>query len=183
MTGFVSIAIEKSLADQLARAAAEAADLSPAMNQISEEMLTDTRRRYLAEVAPGGVPWKKSARAIADGGKTLQAKGFLLRSLDRRSGPKFAEVGVVPGAPQSAYAAAHQFGFDEAVNVKAHKRKVEQAFGKRLATAIIADVKAHTRTMRIPARPFLGFDPDTIEDIRDILADHLRQVFDRAAKA
>lgn len=183
MSGFISIAVEKSLADQLARAQAEAVDLTPAMAKASEEMLADTRRRFLAQVAPGGVPWKKSRRAIEEGGATLQREGFLLRSLDRRSGGNFAEVGVKPGAPQESYAAVHQFGSNKTVSVKAHQRKVEQAFGQRLVKAVIAEVAAHSRVMRMPARPYLGFDPDTIENIREILTDHLRSAFDQAARA
>jgi phage virion morphogenesis protein len=167
MSGFVSITIDRSLADQLARATAEAADLRPAMDEISEEMLTDTRRRFFAEVAPGGVPWKKSQRAIEKGGKTLQDKGFLLRSLDRRSGANFAEVGVTPGGPQEAYAAIHQFG-----GTIVPKNKKTLSFGGRLAAKVT-----------MPARPYLGFDPDTAEDIREILSAHLRRVFDQAAPA
>ncbi len=157
MSDTITLTIERSLADQLARARREAADLAPAMAEISELMLEDTRRRFRAEVAPGGVPWKKSRRAIERGGKTLQDKGFLLRSLDRRSGERFAEVGVKPGAPQSTYAAIHQFGG----TIRPRARKA-LSFGGRLVAKVV-----------MPARPYLGFDPDVREDIVLILKRHL----------
>lgn len=167
MTGFIAIRIDKSLADQLARAQVEAIDLTPAMDEVAEEMLADTRRRFDAEVAPGGVPWKKSRRAIEDGGKTLNLSGILRRSIDRRSGANFAEVGVTAGLPQSTYAAIHQFG-----GTITPKAKKALSFGGRLFAKVV-----------MPARPYLGFDPDTIEDINTILADHLRQAFDQAARS
>lgn len=165
MSAFLTITIERSLADQLAQARRQAADLRPAMDEVSELMLEDTRRRFLAEVAPGGVPWKKSRRAIETGGKTLEDKGFLLRSLDRRSGATFAEVGVKPGAPQSTYAAIHQFGG----TITPRKGKA-LSFGGRLVAKVV-----------MPARPYLGFDPDVVEDIMLILRRHLSRALGGAA--
>ena len=178
---FASIVLERRLSDQLARAAREGADLSLPMAEISEQMLEDTRRRFEAEVAPGGVPWKKSRRSIRDGGKTLQERGFLIRGLHRRSGATFAEVGVRNNAPQNVYAEAHQTGVNKQVQVKAHTRTIKQAFGKRLANAVVANIGAFTRQMNIPARPYLGFDLDEIEAIKDILIAHLRRIFGAAA--
>lgn len=166
MSGFISITIDRSLADQLARAAAEAADLRPAMAAIASVMRDDTVRRFQAQVAPGGVPWKRSQRAIEDGGKTLQDKGFLIASLGQRHGPEFAEVGVESGVA-APYAAIHQFG-----GTIVPKNKKALSFGGRVVSKVV-----------MPARPYLGFDPDTIEDIREVLAAHLRRAFGQSAQA
>ena len=161
MTGFVSIVLERRLSEQLSRAVRDAADLRPAMDEISEKMLSNTRARFQAERGPDGVPWKKSRRALEEGGKTLQLKGFLIRSLDRRSGSRYAEVGVRPGAPQSTYAAIHQFG-----GTITPRRGKALSFGGRLVSKVV-----------MPARPYLGFGEEDRRDIVEILSDHLRQIF------
>ncbi len=165
MTGFVSIALERRLSEDLARAQREAADLTPAMDEISEAMLDNTRERFMAERGPSGVPWKRSQEAIAEGRKTLQKKGFLIRSLDRRSGATFAEVGVKPGAPQQTYAAIHQFG-----GTIVPRAKKALSFGGRLVAKVI-----------MPARPYLGFGADDRRDITAVLMRFLRRVFGEPA--
>ena len=165
MSGFVSIELEQRLSDQLARAQREAADLSQPMADASEAMLANTRARFAAERGPRGVPWKKSQRAIEKGGKTLQDKGFLIRSLDRRSGADFAEVGVKPGAPQQTYAAIHQFG-----GTIVPRAKKALSFGGRLVAKVI-----------MPARPYLGFGAEDVRDVTEILTRFLRGIFGETA--
>lgn len=178
---FASITLERKLSEQLARAQREGANLSEPMDEISEKMLANTRARFLAERAPSGVPWKKSNRAISDGGKTLQLKKFLLRSLGRRFGANFAEAGVEAGAPQEAYAAAHQEGSNKQVTVKAHTRTIKEAFGVRLAKAVTVHVASYSRAMNLPARPYLGFGQEDRDDITDILTRFLRGIFGEGA--
>ncbi|WJY18679.1 phage virion morphogenesis protein [Alteriqipengyuania flavescens] len=163
----MNLTIDRSLADQLRRAREEARDLTWAMDRISEEMLAQTRRRFDAEVAPSGVPWRKSKRAAEAGGKTLQDKGFLRRSLDRRSGATYAEVGVRPNGPQETYAAIHQFG-----GTIRPKTKKALAFGGRVVASVT-----------MPARPYLGFDREDREDIEAILTAHLQRAFVEGAAA
>ena len=52
------------------------------------------------------------------------------------------------------YAGAHERGFSGSVQVPAHSRTVTQAFGVPIAP-VRAQVRAHSRQVRIPARPFL----------------------------
>ena len=165
MSGFLTIKLEKRLSEQLARAKREAVNLTTAMDRISELMLENVNRRFANEVGVSGVPWKRSRRAIEDGGKTLRDKGFLQRSIDRRSGPDFAEVGVEGGGPQVTYAAIHQFG-----GTITPKNKKALSFGGRLVSKVV-----------MPARPYLGFDPEEREDIEAILSRHLRSAFEETA--
>ena len=53
------------------------------------------------------------------------------------------------------YAAAHEFGFDGEVAVRAHSRKVSQAFGQPLKAAVSASVKAFSRHVHLPVRSFI----------------------------
>lgn len=171
------------MSDQIAEARRLGGDLTPAMFEISGLLEENVHRRFATESGPSGVPWKKSRAALEEGRKTLRKKGYLQNAVDRNSGANFAEVGVQRGGPQETYAAAHQFGVNETVQVKQHQRTVKQAFGKKLAKAVIANVAAHSRVMRMPARPYLGFDPEEREDIVIILEKHLRRIFDQAAAA
>jgi len=52
------------------------------------------------------------------------------------------------------YAARHEFGFTGTESVKAHMRKIKQAFGRPIAEKEIA-VKAFSRNIKYPARSFM----------------------------
>ena len=52
------------------------------------------------------------------------------------------------------YGAAHEFGFDGVVTVKAHMRTIKQAWGRSI-TPVSAQVKAHPAHRRLPERSFL----------------------------
>lgn len=52
------------------------------------------------------------------------------------------------------YAAAHEYGFNGNVTVKAHLRVIKQAWGKQIAAKTV-NVRAFTRAQRTPERSFL----------------------------
>lgn len=57
---------------------------------------------------------------------------------------------------RAEYSAAIEYGFDNYTeNVKAHQRNIKRAFGKTLNPPVVADVKAHTRTMNRDPNPVL----------------------------
>jgi len=62
------------------------------------------------------------------------------------------------------YAALHHFGFFGQMQVSAHSRRTKS--GK------ITQVRAHSRQMNIPARPFMGIAESDEEPVR-IIADFL----------
>lgn len=53
-----------------------------------------------------------------------------------------------------AYAAAHEYGFDGTVSVKASLRTIKQAFGRSIAP-VTFPVRSYTRHMHLPERSFL----------------------------
>ncbi|MGX2581625.1 HK97 gp10 family phage protein [Acinetobacter baumannii] len=52
------------------------------------------------------------------------------------------------------YAAAHEYGFNEEVTVKAHLRMIKMAFGKSINPKQV-NIKAHTRKVDLPEKSFL----------------------------
>ena len=53
------------------------------------------------------------------------------------------------------YAAAQEFGFSGAEQVRPHQRRLTHAFGVRLRSPISVQVRGYSRQMNIPERPFL----------------------------
>ena len=91
----------------LARVAAVLADPSATMDLIGRYLVASTLRRFERERAPDGSPWLKSARALAEGGRTLTDTGRLRGSIAHTvtGGGRAVEVGS-----NVLYAAIHQFG-------------------------------------------------------------------------
>ena len=77
------------------------------MDRIGNYLVASTHRRFERERAPDGTPWLKSARAIAQGNRTLTDTGRLRGSIAHTliDGGHGVEVGS-----NVAYAAIHQFG-------------------------------------------------------------------------
>ncbi len=104
----VSVGIEGAALDAaLARLAAVLANPSAVMDQVGRYLTASTLRRFEREQAPDGKPWLKSARALAEGGKTLTDTGRLRGSIAHTvtDGGRAVEVGS-----NVVYAAIHQFG-------------------------------------------------------------------------
>ena len=110
-----------------------------AMDEIGRHLVASTLRRFAAERAPGGKPWLRSARAVAEGRRTLTDSGRLSRSIAYRVA---ADGGAVAVGSDVAYAALHQFGGQT----------------------------GRSRTVTLPARPFLGIDDRDRDSILRIVA-------------
>ncbi len=54
------------------------------------------------------------------------------------------------------YARVHNEGFKGSQRIRAHKRNVSKAFGRKLKQPVTANVKAHNRKMNTPQRKFMG---------------------------
>lgn len=148
------------------------ADLRPVLEDIGAELESSTLDRFDTNVGPDGVPWTPSARAIADGSRTLVLSSTLRDSTSYRLDGATA-VEVSEGGAAGSYASAHQTGMDEDVAVKAYARAFSQVFGRRIAG--VAQVQAHTRHMRLPARPSLGLSAADQVAIPEIAVDHWRR--------
>lgn len=91
----------------LARVAAVLSHPEHMMDRIGSHLVASTLRRFERERAPDGTPWLRSARAVAEGGRTLTDTGRLRGSIAHTltDGGHGIEVGS-----NVAYASLHQFG-------------------------------------------------------------------------
>lgn len=64
-----------------------------------------------------------------------------------------AVVGIV--STNVRYGRLHEYGYEGPVNVKGHLRTVVKAWGRTLKAPKKAQVSAHTRQVKFPARSFL----------------------------
>jgi len=121
----------------------------------------------------GGRPvrWRRSGRALAEGGKTLVDTARLKNSIAMRVLGKLLTVGS-----NVKYARIHQLGgkLDKNVSVKQHYRYITQAFGKDIEGRKVL-VRQHQRKQDayIPARPFLKIQDADMRIIRKIVADYV----------
>ena len=91
----------------LARLAAVLSRPDDIMDLIGSYLVAATHRRFERERAPDGTPWLKSARAIAEGNRTLTDTGRLRGSIAHTLTDGGREVTV---GSNVLYAALHQFG-------------------------------------------------------------------------
>ena len=96
-----------ALEARLSRMAAALSRPDVTMDRMGRYLVASTLRRFERERAPDGSPWLKSARALAEGGKTLTDTGRLRGSIAHTvtEGGRAVEVGS-----HALYAAIHQFG-------------------------------------------------------------------------
>jgi phage gpG-like protein len=88
-------------------------------------------------------------------GQVLRVQtGRLRRSVNYRTTETETGVEALVGTNVS-YGRTHEFGFSGEVGVKAHLRRVRQAFGRKLKKVKQVSVRAHSRTVNLPERSFL----------------------------
>lgn len=128
-------------------------DPAPAMRDIAAIGETTTRLRFRSQTGPDGQRWKPSLRAQLCGGRTLTKDGHLAGSISANAGRDYAKWGV-----NRIYAAIHQFG-------GIIRAKSAGALKFKLPGGGFAIVKS----VRMPARPYLGINDADRNDILDIL--------------
>lgn len=69
--------------------------------------------------------------------------------------PDQGGLGVAIGSFGVPYAAFWEYGYRGNVQISAHNRMINQAFGKPLAQARIARIRAHSRFVSQEAKPYL----------------------------
>lgn len=119
----------------------------PLMKAIGEMSVSSTRERFRREEGPDGEKWKKSQRAQDQGGQTLTDTAKLKNSIQYEAGNDTVMVGT-----NDIRAAIHQFGGD--IKPKT-KKALNTPFGPR-------------GKVTMPARPFIGFSDDDIEEAKDL---------------
>ncbi len=178
----MSISVDVTGLDELARIKRHIESLNGVhhqarlLNLIGAEVETQTRRRISEEkTAPDGSPWQAWSDAYAKsrtgGHSLLDSSGRLLDSISYQIQGNNVHVGS-----NALYAAMHQDGFDESVNIAAHTRLITQAFGRALKHPVYQTVKAHTRNMFMPLREFLGLSSDNEHDLLALIVKHHKKV-------
>jgi len=137
---------------------------------------SQTRRRIADEkTSPDGTPWTPWSAAYEKtrhGNQSLlQSEGGLLDSIEYQ-----VERGKVRIGSALAYAGVHQDGFDGAVQVPAHVRRITQAFGKALKYPVYQSVGSFTRQMAIQPREFLGLSRTNQTELLSVIGDFWQQV-------
>jgi phage virion morphogenesis protein len=163
---------DKQVMAALNRLLETGADMTPAMRDIGEYLVTSTRQRFQDGVAPDGTPWApnsattfdlligglgksnfgKSGRLNKRGAGRVAGKKPLIgetKQLSTKIFPRATAHSVEVGSPLE-YAATQQFG----------AKKHSFTGGK-------------TPWGDIPARPFLGLSDDDQRAVLDILQEHL----------
>lgn len=150
--------------------AAKTQNTRPAMASISKVMVRSVHENFKKEGRPAWKPLSRSrieqrskdrmvdktTQGATWPGLILRETGRLEDSINPRSDNTTAVVGAF-----TDYAAAMQLGFTGSQSIPAHKR------------ANGSNVKAHTRQMDIPARPFLAIQREDIKEAEAILLRHL----------
>lgn len=151
-------------------------NLQPTLDRVGMVLESSTVERFDTGIGPDGTAWPVSHRVLLSGGKTLVDRGYGRASITHRADQSSVEVGT-----NLPYMAAHQTGFDDQVTVKAHSRAFTMVFGH--AYSGIAQVKAHQRHMKLPARPFLGLSIDDQGEVVAIVQEDYAAAVQRFAGA
>jgi phage virion morphogenesis protein len=126
--------------------------------EIGEHLVSSTQERFRTSTAPDGTRWPESIRAREEGGRTLRDTSRLRNSIDCVARPDRVVVGT-----NVVYARIHQFGGE----IRARRAKyLRFRIGRRWALK---------RTVRIPARPFLGISDEDRTAIDKIIRNHLEE--------
>ncbi|MBN9471670.1 MAG: phage virion morphogenesis protein [Bosea sp.] len=161
----------------------------PPMDKIGSHLLFSTQRRFEAQAGPGGVPWQRHARstlakmpaARRAAPQLLRNRGRLYDSMVYEATADTVEVGT-----NVKTARAHQLGVDieRPARTQTIYRKFNAKTGKfdpkfikrKRKQAVATEVAVGAHVIRIPARPFLGFDDDDRREVLAIVDDALREI-------
>ncbi len=152
----------------------------PFLELIAEELFLVTRNAFQKETSPDGRKWlplslryaKRKLKLGKGSQGILRFRGQLFRSIRRgvEGNRAFISTGDL------AHATIHQHGFSGSESVGAYTRKVKSADirkGRKKIASGIGQVKPHSRRMKMPARPYIGFPPASqarvVKDIEEEL--------------
>lgn len=141
----------------LGRAAAQTASPRGLYDAIGAAMVVSTQMRFERQGGPDGSPWPPSIRAMVAGGKTLIDSARLLQSITHQADAAGVDIGT-----NAIYAAVHQFG-----------ATIRATTARALRFELPGIGWVMRRSVRIPARPFLGLDAADEAEIMAIAGDWL----------
>lgn len=162
MPGFdVEISVSQNVTVALQSAIDAAIDLTPVMGDIAGHLADTMRDRFETSTTPDGVPWVPSQRVKDHGGKTLVLSGDLMNSITEDWGADYAAAGPEASGGAAIYAKIHQTG--GTIRAKAKKAL---SFAGRIVAAV-----------RIPARPYAGWNDTNSAYVVDTIGDALMRAF------
>lgn len=150
----------------LSRAGHKLGDTRALMESVGEALVSGTLKRFDDEEEPTGKKWKPSARAAAEGGKTLDDSSNLRDSIDYKATSDTVMVGS-----NLPYARIHQEGGKTKAHVIRPRKKKALAFGG------VVRKKVNHPGSEIPARPYLGVSAEDMEEVRETINDFLAGAF------
>lgn len=128
---------------------------------LGEAMRESTLERFKQSKDPTGRRWKTSIRAATTGGKTLIASAQLRNSIKVKSDASGFAVGT-----NVKHAATHQFGESgRTIRAKTSKGLHFQVGGRWVTKQSVK--------VSIPARPFLGFSEDDMQEMKGTVEDFI----------
>lgn len=131
-------------------------DMKPVHADIGDELESSTVKRFVTNVAPDGTPWKASLRAEKTGTPTLKLHGHLQDSIHHVADNAGVSVGSA-----LIYARIHQTG------------GVIEAKGGALSFTLYGGAFVTVRSVKIPARPYLGLSDNDNRVLPEIIGEHL----------
>lgn len=171
----MSVAIVIKLDDVSARAGLAGligalTDRRPMLDDIGAELESSTLDRFETNIGPDGTPWKPSLHSKLSGMPTLVNQGHLRDSVHYvLDGDAAVEVGA--GGVARNYAAIHQVG--GTITAKGGALKFTLANGQFM----------RTKSVTLPARPYLGLSAADETAILEIVGDHLARAAAQAFQA
>lgn len=148
-------------------------DMKSYMRSVGARLANDFRMGFRQSLAPDNTPW---APITYRDGQPLNDTGRLRQSITFKLGNKAVEIGT-----NVDYAPVHQFG-GGIIDVPAHTKLINQAFGKPLKYPVYVNVKAHKKKTNIKARPFLGIEKRQKDKIIKAFEKHIIGLTDGKAK-
>lgn len=165
------------LQKKLGGLAARTSHMRPLMEDIGAYLDFSTRQRFITQRAPDGTPWAQSARAIAEGGKTLIDTARLMQSYSYQAQDFSVEEGT-----NVVYAGIFQFSgkirhkartqtiyrkYDAKSDMLGHR------FVKRSKSNFASDHQVGEYEVDVTARPMLGVNDNDEKEITHIVDAYL----------
>lgn len=143
MADFIRLEVKANPGSALKRLAELRGGITTNVNSVMTQLANRLTRTAKAQYLSGPRPSKLGV-----------VTGRLRASVTSRSFSDSRRVGVLFGT-NVEYAARHELGFRGRESVPAHTRLIKQAFGRALKMPKTVNVRAHSRNINLPARPFL----------------------------
>lgn len=163
--------------------------LPQAMADAARNFFVDSFTKQGWDTGHGIKKWKPRKKSDGRRRRAILVKSGRLRKSIRIRRATFRRITIAAEAP---YAAAHNFGVDETVTVRAHTRHTyatvsekyttrtgkEKTKFKRIESGKSHTVRSHTRHMQLPQRQFMG-DSQMLDQKLDRIVEHaVEEIFD-----